>query len=159
MGINCTTDYKTGCVSCPDIPASPAAPAQSQAANATGWNAGANSIAQIDGNLHTVFSFNSPPAGVVTGFKNSRSKQTDPNQVLYGFYVYAIGQQAYVKVLEKSVTRFGPVPYTLGTNLEIRRTSGFVDYLIDGVHVYHSSTPSAGPLMLNACLYASGDIL
>lgn len=155
--LDCVTDPITGCVDCPALPAVTGAPARIDVTKLVGWNAGANSIDQIDGDLHAVFSFEKAPVGIAAGLKNSRTNQADPNAVQFGFYVYANGPTTLYKILERSATRYGPMPYTLGTDLEIRRVNGTVKYFVDGSLVYRSAALSSGPLVFNACLYATGD--
>ena len=55
MPRNCTTHQPDGCVHCPAIPAVQAVPAHYDAQPVVGWNAGANSIAELAGNLRAEF--------------------------------------------------------------------------------------------------------
>lgn len=149
-----------GCQVCPEIAAVPAQPALYQTAPVKGWNAGANSIASLSGDVHVVFDFDPMPVGIVVGFKSATAPipQDNPNLIQHGVYGYLSQGVPTVDVMESGKTRASFV-YTRGQSIEIRRVGEKVTYWINEAQVYASAAPSFGALIVNACLYASGDTL
>lgn len=124
-----------------------------------GWNAGANSIDEIDGDLHVVTDMPSV-VGVIVGLKSGRNGQALPALVEHGFYLWKLGQLDVVQVIERGVVKNTPVPRSLNAQFEIRRTNGRVRYLVsNSIEPMDmlSDTVSFGPKIVNACLYATGD--
>ena len=147
----------SGCLVTPARPAIAYQPARIEQRAVTGWNAGANSIDQLDGDLHVVFAMPMGVAGVVLGLKGSRRKQTVPELIEHGFYFQSLGGTNLVQIIERGVAKSTNAARAANDTFEIRRVGGAVTYLKNNVRIYSSSQPSRGPLVVNTCLYASGD--
>jgi hypothetical protein len=149
-----------GCLVCPEVQEVVAQPATLTRSVSTGWTAGANSIAALAGDVHAVFDFEPMPLGIVVGFKpaGARIPQDNPNLIQHGIYGYLSQGLPNVDILESGKQR-ASFAYTPGQSIEIRRVGEKVTYLINGAQVYASSVPSFGAVIVNACLYASGDTL
>lgn len=145
------------CLVCPEQPYIPFSPPHVDHKPVIGWNAGANSLATIDGDLHMVLTMPKGTTGALVGLKGSRSRQTLPSLIEHGWYFQSAGGADVAQVVE------GGSPQTaLATRLdtdsfEIRRQGADVIYLKNGTVVHNSTLPSLGPKLVNACLYASGD--
>ncbi|GAA0721253.1 hypothetical protein [Dokdonella soli] len=154
--VTCTTDINH-CIVCPPLPAIPEVlPTYTNIPNA-GWNAGANSIAMLDGDLYTQFGLPTECAGIVIGFKAFRAWATVPTLVAFGLYLSNAGGHQYVNVIENGVNMTAPVLCASSDVFTIGRYGGVVGYKRNSTLLYQSSVTSAGPLIVNACLYASGD--
>lgn len=149
----------SGCLVCPEIAPTPAKAAHVVTDLRTGWNAGANSIAQLAGDVHVVLAYDQAPAGIMVGFKPSRKLNTEPALIDHAFYVYTKAGQPYVEVRERGVKIGAAQPYVLATTLEIRRVGGQITYWLDGVLLATTKAKSRAALVVNACLYASGDTI
>lgn len=158
MGVHVTDCYfdGDGCLVCPDIPATPAKVTRD--AN-VGWNAGANSIVMLEGDVHVVESLDAVPAGIVIGLKGTREFVTAPSAIEHGFYLYTAVARAYIEIRERGQRVGTARPYTLGTAFEIRRVGGEISYWLAGVLLAQTPARVLGPVLVNACLYAAGDTL
>lgn len=124
------------------------------------WDAGANSIATEDGDLHVTF--NVPvSAGVKVGFfpdgdRNSADAEAMPN----AFYVFSGTDGFQYAIVDNGRT---VVPKNnqanAQTNYEIRRVGGVVSYYVDDELVYTSSVHSSGPLRVGTTMYRTGDMV
>lgn len=103
------------------------------------------------------------PAGIVVGFKHSRNFQTMTAGVEFGIYFTQVANVAVGKIIERGVPVGIPFTYSTSNEYEIRRAFGVVTYweISSAGTVFtllHTSTvPSIGPLLVNSCLYFSGD--
>lgn len=122
-----------------------------------GWNAGANSIMQLDGDVHAVFGMPQGTVGVIVGFKGARSRQTIPDLVTHGMYFQSLAGVDMVQVIERGQPKTTLQPRSALDTFEIRRAFGKVTYWQSGTMIYESVQPSVGPVLVNACIYASGD--
>ena len=147
----------SGCLVCPEVDAKPAVPGYYVSRPVVGWSAGANTVKQLDGDVHAVFSLPGGTAGAAIGFKTSRTRQVVPDLVLFGFYFQSVGGADVVQVIESGVMKTSPVLRAGTDTFEVRRIIGNVEYLITKTLVYTSTLKSVGSIVLNACLYASGD--
>lgn len=154
----CTYDA-AGCLVCPEIPAQPAQPAQVITDPLLGWNAGANSITVLDGDLRVADTLDALPTGIVIGLKASRAGPTAPELITHGLYLYAAAGKCFVEVRESGLRVGTPQALAIGDTFEIRREAGRVSYWLAGVHWMHSARRSTGPVLVNACLYSAGDSL
>lgn len=149
----------SGCTVCPERPASPGTPSQMIVSANAGWNAGANSIIALDGDVHMGDTLTTVPSDAYVGFKQARDGQTAPFRLQYAFRFYGAGSNALVEIWEGQQQRTATASFPLGGAFEIRRVQGVVSYYINGVEVYQSAQPSVGPVLVNACLYTAGDEL
>lgn len=156
-GIDCYVDAQ-GCVVCPELSAVERVPAQVEQRSVVGWNAGGNSIATVDGNLHAVFSMPSV-TGVVIGLKGSRARQTVPDGVEHGIYFQRAGGIDVFRLIERGAPVTSTTTRSVDDTFEIRRIKGVITYLRNGTVIHTSELVSKGAKVLNACLYASGDEL
>lgn len=145
-----------GCVVWPYCPAVAYQPARIEQQAVLGWNAGANSITELAGDLHTVFTMPAV-AGVVIGLRSGRGKQTTPDLIEHGLYFNALAGAHLVHVVERGLGETSSVVRDLGDTFEIRRVAGRVTYWRNGVLLYASTARSTGAKVVNACMYASGD--
>lgn len=149
-----------GCLVCPEVPASTGHATRVVTDANLGWNAGANSIAMLDGDVRMAIAPDAIPAGMFVGLKGSRVGPTAPELLTHAFYIYAAALgKAFVEVRERGVLVGVATAYTLGSLLEIRRDGGRVSYWIAGAKVRDSAVASRGPVLVNACLYSAGDTL
>ena len=159
---DCTTNPVTHCVDCPAVPAVPGIPARTVYSADQGWTAGANSIDELDGDLHTVFGVAANGA-IVIGFKDSRTDHTTPEAVRFGLFLRSQAGSQYVSVIERGVQCTMPIRRNADDMFEIRRYNGRVTYWRRPAAdvpelLYTSTTRSREPVLLvNACLYLSGD--
>lgn len=160
MPRNCTTDPVTQCIDCPSIPPSQGTPSYIDSRPVQGWNAGANSVRTLAGDLFTRFRASFAGA-VLVGLKPGRARQFVPELVPFGLLFQFLAGQRYVRVIEFGVPRTSAQAYDPDDDFEIRRQRGQVTYLrhraTSTQQLHASSTPSTGVLLVNACLYLSGD--
>lgn len=146
-----------GCTIVPECPAIAYVPPRIEHKANVGWNAGANSITELGGDLHTVFTAPTPEVGMIIGLRTGRTSPILPNRVEHGLFFQSVGTENFVQVIESNLTKTSPVSYTASTSFEIRRVGAQVTYWQDGESIYSSAAPSFGTKVVNACLYASGD--
>lgn len=145
------------CRTYPAVPGTPARPSTTRNVPDIGWNAGANSVKELDGNLR--LSFTQPQVqGAVVGLTNTRDNPASYERITHGFLfgTDAVGRAVF-RVVEagRALTQFAP--YTLGDVFHIRRVDGYVAYHRNSDVVLLSGVPSAGTVMAACSLYASGD--
>lgn len=146
-----------GCLVSPELSAIPRVPARVDQTPVLGWNAGANSITELDGDLHAQWSMPAGTAGVVIGLRSGRERQIVPELVEHGLYFQSVAGADMVQVIESGTPVTELVLRTAEDVYEIRREAGNVTYWIGDTPLYASKVPSLGAKIVNACLYASGD--
>lgn len=157
-GADCYIDA-SGCVVCPEVEAEPAASPIAIVDPLLGWNAGANSIAVLDGDVRVTDALEAIPVGIVVGFKGHRNGVTAPELIDHGLYFYGLDGRCYIEVMESGRRVGAPAEYTLGSLFEIRREAGKVSYWINQAKWLDSQKRSTGPVLVNACLFSGGDTL
>lgn len=163
MPTNCT-QTPDGCIDCPYIPPTPPTPGHLDISGIAAWNAGADSVLTLDGDLHVVCS---PPLGVVAefcGFRSSRDNNFVPQLIDYGFCFQNTGGVDLVSMVERGSVVHGGVARADSWHFEIIRIERYVRYNIfddtDALVVtYLSARPSFGPVLLNGCIFLSGDVV
>lgn len=155
-GRNCYFDAN-GCYVCPELAAVTATPATTTTDPQLGWNAGANSVTQLAGDVHVVEAFDVAPVGIVFGLKADRPLPTEIALIAHGLYVHSVAGHAFVAVYEAGRQIGDAVSYVLGTPLEIRRVGTSVTYWNNGAPLAQSPARVLGAVIVNACLYAAGD--
>lgn len=158
MGRNCYVDAQ-GCIVCPALPAEPGSPAKTTVSPHLGWNAGANSIATLDGDVTVKFDIEQAPVDTFVGYLYSRLQVGMPPALAYAFRIFSAGSSVYYQVFERGVAKTAAVLYALATPLEIRRVGGRVTYLVNNKPVLTSTTPSMGALVVSSCLFSAGDTI
>lgn len=125
--------------------------------DSAGWNAGANSVDQLGGDVELVFT-QLPATGVVIGFTQDRDNPGDRGRITHGFYFHRnLAGSPVAQVIESGVTKSDELPHTSGIEWRIQRASGVVRYLADGEVVCQSLVPSDGVLSVGCALYANTD--
>lgn len=153
------TPVGAGCYRYPAIPASPATPSVWTDDTSTGWDAGAHSVDQLDGNLRLSFAVNES-IGVVCGFTwASTAPSADPARVTHGFYVTRVQGVMSLLVYESGAAVFGPRTVGVGDVLDVIRLAGTVLYRHQGVVIYTSRVASTGTLKVAASLYGPEDMI
>lgn len=168
MARNCTVN-SAGCVVCPSIPAVQAQPGRIEVTQVVGWNAGANSIDELDGDLLLRFCVGQSQA-LVVGLREARRGrlgQAAVAAIARGWYIRTPpgGQGLVAQVMEYGTARTGLEPVDACAVFEIRRQADTVTYRVDGVvkRTVRNTTNVAnatdlrGGAFVTACLYASGD--
>ena len=154
---NCYYDSE-GCLVCPEQQGSPYVPARIEHQVVFGWNAGANSITMLDGDMRAVLDMPLGVLGVIIGLKGGRKQQTVPALVEHGWYFQRKGGLDLVQPIERGVVIGAPITgRSAVTTFEIRRAGEKVTYHMGGALMHTSETASVGTKVVNACLYASGD--
>jgi hypothetical protein len=144
-------------VVCPEVPAVAAVPTTFTRDTIVGWNAGANSVRELDGDLQAVIPLPPRVSAVVIGLNHGRRAQTTPDLVEHGFYFQSLNGVDRYQVIERGATRTASLPRVASDVFSIRRVKGEVQYRINDTEVYRSAVKSSGPVRLNCCLYTSGD--
>lgn len=162
---NCRTQ-PDGCIDCPSLPAIPSVPAHYEPQPVIGWNAGADSIPEVSGNLKAEFTPGLQVGGIVIGLKRGFDNNTVPVLIDHGFHLQSDGTTSFFSIVEKGVTKIGPFTYDDGTRFGIRRAGTRVTYykyhegMDDEEIIYKSRNPSyPGLTIVNACMYLSGDVI
>lgn len=146
----------------PGAAAIPGTPDQTLTDLRIGWNAGANSITRLDGNVRTVFTMNTQTTGAVIGLTSEpRPASGARENIQYAFYFYMTTGGARFGIRDRGrELHIGAGTYTHEvTVFEIRRYQGTVFYVIDDEVVYVSPTPSTGSLCVGSCFYTAGDYI
>lgn len=156
MGVNCVIDVH-GCEACPQIPFQAGKPGGTVVSPVIGWNGGANSIDQLDGNVFTEFTMALGTSAAVIGFKETREAQDNPSLIEYGFYFSHLGGADSVQPMERGALKGTARARAADDTFRIARSGSVIVYLINGKPIYFSTVASHGALIVNACLYSSGD--
>lgn len=158
--VNCYIDSH-GCTVCPDIPPTPGTPGGLVYTVVLGWNAGANSVQELDGDVLLTFTMPLAVLGVVCGFRHGRLGVGIPEMNTHGFvFQRGVDSLSLYGIVENGTTVLSSVARSpdLDETFYIQRRNGVVTYYVDDVvPAYTSSVPSSGPLIVGGCLYASGD--
>lgn len=123
-----------------------------------GWNAGANSVDRLDGNVRTAFQVDIAAAGAV-GFAIERPDVGRFESLSHGFYFDTdpLDGLRRVACMEYGRLMSAPVPYAREDEFELRRVDGRVSFQINGQGIYHSPNLSVGPVIVGAALYRAQD--
>lgn len=122
-----------------------------------GWNAGANSIDELDDDVKLSFTMDGA-VGVVVGLTNTRGDVTDYTRMTHALYFHMTPTgQLLFDVMEEGLVVGSSTPYVRGDAFEIRRAGGQVTYWYDGSVVRTSRKTSSGVVLVGSTLYASGD--
>lgn len=142
----------------PGAPGVAGSPSRTEFFSSKAWDAGANSFAEIDGDLYVKFA--GPEAvGAYVGLFEGGARTANDYGKLFAAFRFALSPTGRVWSLVddgRAVTITNAV-YSTSTQFEIRRISGAVVFLVDGAVVYRSKRASYGPLRVGTTLYATGD--
>lgn len=136
----------------PPTPAQPAVGSQVLQDMNIGWNAGAVSIAQLEGNGGFKFKASNTAAGIVAGICDTQNQPAYPT-IAFGFE-FANGI-AYV--VERGQRRLCVGPYALADVWGVFRSNGLGVYTYNGATVYVGTELFTDPAVLGVCMYAGGD--
>lgn len=156
MPIDCYFD-DDGCYVCPAEPAQPAIPYSRTVDPLLGWNAGADSVTTLAGDVHVTWSVDDLPAGIALGLKSTRLLPAELALLDHGLFVFPVAGEAFVQVIENGRQIGTPQAYVLTTTLEVRRVGSVMTYWNNGVLLASTKAHTAGALIVNACLYSAGD--
>lgn len=153
----------------------PAIPAKYRSDPQIGWNAGAVSLDDFDGDLHVTFQSSIAVGGAVGFLTSARAAELDdagdPPQLadlLFAWYFDTDGNaDPRARIMENGkivATLGGYDPGEDGTTFEIRRVRGRMSYWTqDGVdapvEVYVSKRTGSGDWNVGSALYAGGDTI
>lgn len=144
----------------PGIPATPSVPAVMDVDQRIGWNAGADSDANLDGDVRVVFEPAIVGAGAV-GFVQDRDDVGDPTTLSHAFYFDndpSTGRKRFCAI-ESGRRVSGYAEYAAGLSFEIKRVGvyGEVTYRYDGNLIATSAAPLYGAVRVGTSLYRAGD--
>jgi hypothetical protein len=158
MSTGCRLDV-SGCLVCPEIPATPGSPARTTVDENLGWNAGANSVAELAGDVSVSDALDAVPNGLVVGLRSVRAAIYDPSLVDHAFMFTGVGSHCFATIVERGSQVGQPQAYALGTKFEIRRVGSKVYYLLGGQLLAMRNALTLAPVIVTACIYAAGDEL
>lgn len=148
--------YSYRCVYIPYTPASPAMPARIETTSRIGWDAGAQSVVNREGDCQLEFSID-PVVGVYVGLSADSADVTDISRFRYALYLHQANYQNQYAVIVDGEQCTAPAPYTAGTVFKIRRLGEKVEFRVDG-EVVHDDVGDPGQRLFAATtVYASGD--
>lgn len=146
-----------GCYRYPAVSPSPAVPSRWVDETPAGWDAGAHSADQLNGDLRLTFDVNGS-IGVVCGFTPaSTAPSVEPDRVTHGFYVTRVQGILSLLVYESGAAVFGPRLVQPGDLLDVIRRGSTIFYRHQGVVVYTSRVASSGTIKVAASLYGPED--
>lgn len=148
------TPIGLGCELCPVLPAVAYSPAYFMETAAYGWDSGAVSDDELDGNVHVVFTMEMV-FGVVCGLTPDRTG-VGFARITKGFYFHNDGSPKF-NIMENGIIISGAVIYTPGDEFEIIREFGIVRYYQNSTLLFESGSTSTGLISVGASLYLSGD--
>lgn len=145
------------CQSYPEIPFIAPVPPRVVTTPIRAWNAGANSIAELDGDLRLAFTM-PRVIGVVLGITSDRGAVIDNARCSHAIYFFQTAGGAPRYRLREFGTSVSPeAAYAPDDEFEIRRVGGAVQFLRNGVRLRRSPVPSAGMVSVGSALFATGD--
>lgn len=125
-----------------------------------GWNAGADSEGELDGDVRVVFEPDIDGAGAV-GFCVARDDASSYENLSHAFYFDndpSTGRKRY-SVVESGRRVSGYAEYNADVSFEIKREGAYgqVSYLYDGDVVMTSGAPLYSAVRVGTALYRAGD--
>jgi hypothetical protein len=146
------------CTDCSGQHAVPHIPAHVDRGPDIGWDAGANSVLQLDGNVRATWSVLETTVGIACGLAAvPRPHVDDPTSIQFGWYTFALNGALLAQPIERGVLQSTPQPITDTSALKIERAWGVVSYLIGSTTEYTSARFGDGLALLGCSLYSSGD--
>lgn len=148
-----------GCVTFPAQPAIPHVPSSIRETPNLGWNAGANSAAELDGDVLLGFDCDHS-VGVVIGLTQNRDIEAvgSIERITHGIYFHATAAGQYIfRVMESGRLVTPSEQHVTSDWFEIQRADSVVSYLRNGVPFYQSRVTSSGMVSAACALYSSGD--
>lgn len=146
-----------GCYRYPAVPPTPASPAYFADDTTEGWDAGAHSETQLDGDVRLTFDVNESIAVVCGLTPAGTAPGVAPERATHGFYVTRVRGVLSLHVWESGRIMLGPAPVGVGAVLDVIRRGTSVVYRVNGSVVYTSRVPSSGTVKVAASLYGPED--
>lgn len=147
------------CVTYPAIPGVPAVPSSIRVTPVREWNAGANSVDELDGDVSLRFE-TAHAIGVVLGLTQNRDIEAvgSIERITHGIYFHATASGQFVyRVMESGKLVTPAAQHVASDEFEVRRVGTAVLYFRNGEQFYQSRTSSSGTVSAASALYASGD--
>src|SRR5690606_9327179 len=117
------------CTTYPAIEPVPAIPGRGEVGEHYGWNAGANSVEERDGDVELVFSEQPKVVGAVIGLVGSRDGVGSHDRMTHAFYFSQTqGGGPRYQVMESGRTATEPQPYEEPDEFRVQRVDGVVQY-------------------------------
>lgn len=145
------------CTTYPAVPGVPRVPATYSTEKTYSWDAGANSVLELDGDVR--LEFVQPHAvGVVLGLTGTRDAVGSYARMTHAFYFHydPMARPVY-QVMEGGEPASHASVHDAATVFAIERVGGVVSYYVDDALVYRSLAPSSGTVLAGCALYSSGD--
>lgn len=151
------TPGETICTTYPAVEAIQHVPPRTVATPVNAWDAGANSVDELEGDVRTAFSLDSKVVGLAVGFVDHRDDVQDYARLMLGVLVSqdAGGNQRF-RIMEYGRFRTGFFEY-VGGEIEIRRVQGAMSVWYDGTRLYQGTETYNGALLVGSSLYSTGD--
>jgi len=150
------------CVTYPEqpfVPGKAAVPGRYRTYGLFGWDAGANSEKQLDGDVEVKLNM-APCVGVVVGLTQFRDGVGNVERISHGFYFHQGASGSFqAAVIEAGRLRSEILPVVAADVWAIRRRAGRVQYVLNNSVVAVSDVESIGVVSVGGCLYASGDMI
>lgn len=150
-------------MTCPEIAPIAAVPPNVVTSPNLGWNAGANSVTTLDGDVHAVMDASVGLTGSIVGFRAATDNRppVTPGFITHGIYFYTLHTNMAVPSAmpiegARQISEL-QLAYDGNDTFEIRRIAGRVVYLHNGDVWYESTVASRGLIRVMCCLYAAGD--
>lgn len=160
----CDQDPASGCIICPGVEGSPGVPAHYEPVNVFGWDAGARSYREVNGDLYLQYEIPRPVGGAVCGIAPvSNYVVGPPSYVAHGVYAFNVMGVPFWSLWEYrligSVFPWDTDPEAV-LSVRITRVGSTVYYRVsDGTTIWNGTFTGAstGLQLTLGCLYASGD--
>lgn len=145
------------CVVIPEIAEIPEIPGRIEWEPTYRWDAGANSVDELDGDLRVAFD-QGYAMGCAIGLTHTRDGVGTLERLTHAFYFHTTAAGQYlVAVMESGKTVSNAMPHVATAQYEILRVGGVVSYLVNDEVVYRSRVPSTGTVLVGSALYGTGD--
>lgn len=146
------------CTTYPEVPEVPGTPASVHVSENYGWNSGANSADEYDGDVGLEFSGQPSAVGAVVGLTPTRSDVGSKDRMTHAFYFHQTGGGSpRYRVIENGVAVTAPQPYNVNDLFSIQRVNGRVSYRVGGTLIHQSRRTSEGPVSAGCAVYAAQD--
>lgn len=148
------------CATYPEIPGVPGIPPRTEVSDDYGWNSGANSLLEVEGDFELRFDeMEGGAVGAVIGVMPAiRENQGDYTRVTHGFYfTKTAGGTSQVSIIESGRTVAGPMSYPLDGVFTLQRIGTSIIYMVEGGFQYTSLRALEGTAMAATSLFATSD--
>lgn len=145
------------CTTYPAVPGVPGTPGQVFSEPSNTWDAGANSVVELDGDVR--LKFVTPHAvGAVVGLTGTRDAVGSYTRMSHAFYFhYTMGGRPVCQAMEHGEAVTHEAAHNADSEFSIERVNGEVSYYVDDVLLHRSTLTSEGVVSAGCALYSSGD--